>query len=281
MIKLVLTDVDGTLVPMGAGRLSDRSRAAAHALADVGVRFGLSTGRDVFELERMFEGDAELYGNGILSNGKKIMVDGACARLTLLEREGLMRLDGLIRTFPESCLCIYPLESDITNPVYCVGTTEEEIAQASERFSFRPIIVDEVPDVDIIGATISVLADQDVTDAIKRAGAVACPMFDFVQPASHWTDVVPHGLNKGTALSAVLEVTGLEPDEVVVFGDSENDLALLCAATHSVAVANATPAVTAAARYHIGASEDEAVAKAMEEIVAATLEGRMPAFFTE
>ena len=76
MIKLVLTDVDGTLVPMGAGRLSDRSRAAAHALADVGVRFGLSTGRDVFELERMFEGDAALYGNGILSNGKKIMVDG-------------------------------------------------------------------------------------------------------------------------------------------------------------------------------------------------------------
>ena len=279
MIKLVLADVDGTLLPFGQEHVSERCHRAVRLLAEAGVRFGLSTGRDVFELARIFEGDEALYANGILSNGKKIMVDGSCARLTLLDRDALIRLNGVVSAHPESFLCIYPLESDPTNPVYCIGATPDDMAVVRKRYAFAPIYVDEVPDIDIIAATISVTAPQEVTDSIKTKGADACPEFDFVQPAPHWTDVVPKGLNKGTALAWVEQEMGVSPDEVVVFGDSENDLAVLMRATHSVAVSNATPAVLAASRYHIGACEDEAVTDALEDIAQATSEGRLPRFF--
>ena len=46
---------------------------------------------------------------------------------------------------------------------------------------------------------------------------------------------------------------GLTPDEVAVFGDSDNDLPTIDAVPNSVAVANANEAVTAAARWHIAA----------------------------
>ena len=46
----------------------------------------------------------------------------------------------------------------------------------------------------------------------------------------------------------------------------------------SVAVANATPAAAAAARYHIGRCDEDSVAAALEEIACATREGRTPRF---
>ena len=65
---------------------------------------------------------------------------------------------------------------------------------------------------------------------------------------------------------------------MLFFGDADNDVALMGAVEHSVAVANATPAAAAAARWHIGAAEDEAVAEALEELVDALREDRTPTF---
>ena len=80
------------------------------------------------------------------------------------------------------------------------------------------------------------------------------------------------------ALPMLLDAMGISQDEVVFFGDAENDLALMGALRNSVAVANATPAAAAAARYHIGRCDEDSVAAALEEIACATREGRTPRF---
>lgn len=46
MIKLVLSDMDDTIVPIGTGGVSERMRAAVYACLDAGVRFASATGRD-------------------------------------------------------------------------------------------------------------------------------------------------------------------------------------------------------------------------------------------
>lgn len=85
-----------------------------------------------------------------------------------------------------------------------------------------------------------------------------------------------------------LEVAGfLRRDEICVFGDAENDLAMFEQVTHSCAVANASPEVAAAARWHIGAANEEGVAIALEQIAEAARESRrqgaevLPAFMKE
>ena len=82
-------------------------------------------------------------------------------------------------------------------------------------------------------------------------------------------------------------VLGLEPDEVCVFGDADNDLDMLRAVPNSCAVANANPAASRAARWHVGASADFGVARALEQIAEADrlshATGRevLPAFMRE
>ena len=94
-------------------------------------------------------------------------------------------------------------------------------------------------------------------------------------------DITPRGWDKGKGVLCLAEALGIGPDEVAVFGDSQNDLSMLAAVPNSVAVANATPEVRAAARWHIGASADGALPDALEEIARAFAEARMPSFMTE
>lgn len=89
---------------------------------------------------------------------------------------------------------------------------------------------------------------------------------------------MPAGVNKGSSLGALLDELGISSDEVVFFGDAENDLQIMEKVENSVAVANATPAAAAAARWHIGSSADDSVAAALEDIACSAREGRLPSF---
>lgn len=69
-----------------------------------------------------------------------------------------------------------------------------------------------------------------------------------VLPNKDRVDLVPAGIDKGVGLARLLEV--LAPGRrlrVVAVGDGENDLGLLRAADHRVAVANAVPSLVALA----------------------------------
>lgn len=280
MIKLVLSDVDGTLIPLGAGRASKRTMSAIAAVQEAGVHFGLATGRDIVELNQLFGGDDRAFGTGILSNGKKIMVDGEIACLSLLDNEALRRVAAVVSEYPRTFMTAYPFETDETNPIYCVGTTEEELAAWSKTYAFTGILADEVPQIQIIGATIATKAPDELLDEIRDRVLEACPEFDIVKPALRWWDILPKGLNKGTALFMLLDELDITLDEVVMFGDADNDLAILQTVENSVVVANGSPAAKAAAKFHIGACEDEAVADALEDIARAAGEGRLPDFMS-
>jgi hydroxymethylpyrimidine pyrophosphatase-like HAD family hydrolase len=74
---------------------------------------------------------------------------------------------------------------------------------------------------------------------------------------------------------------GISLDEVATFGDADNDISMLEAVPNSVAVANATPAAAASARWHIGASGDHAVADALLDVAQAVRSGSLPSFMSE
>lgn len=278
MIKLALSDVDGTLIPLGTERVSERTMQAICRAQKAGVRVGVATGRDTAELMKLFGGNDRAFRTGILSNGKKLMVDGEVARLSLIDNDILTRMVELVESYEGTFVTAYPLHADETNPVYCMGATEDELTKWSERYAFTGIIVGEVPDIQILGATIACPLGDEVMAEIITRGKQLCPEFDFALPAPNWCDILPKGINKGTALAALLDLLDVSIDEVVVFGDADNDLALLGAVEHAVAVANATPAAKAAAAWHIGACADEAVADALEDIAQAVQMGTLPRF---
>jgi len=80
--------------------------------------------------------------------------------------------------------------------------------------------------------------------------------------------LLPAGVDKRTGLAAALAGWGLSLRDAVAVGDAENDQAMLSASGRGVAVANATPALRAAASLVTHAAQGEGV----EELVARLLE---------
>ena len=280
VIKLVLSDVDGTLIPLGRGKVSQRTMEAIVAVQEAGVHFGLATGRDVVELKAQFCGDTRAFETGILSNGKKVFVDGRLTRLTLLDNEALKRALEVVREYPHTFMTAYPLNTNESNPIYCMGAATDELESWEKTFSFSGTVVPDIPDEQIIGSTIATQEPEEILDELRLRVLEACPEFDIAKPSARWWDILPKGINKGTALGFLLDYLGIANEEAVMFGDADNDLAILLALENSVTVSEATPAARAASKWHIGRCEDEAVAEALLDIARAAREGGMPSFMS-
>ena len=260
--------MDNTLVPLGARGASPRTLEAIHAAMDAGVLFGPSTGRDTVELMRLFRADESCFQTGVLSNGKRVRAQGKTVSLTLIPHDGLVAIARELEGTTMFLAC-YPAESNLLNPAYAVGAPSEEVLNRYEaRVKFVGGMVDEVPDVDFVAATIACPDGPEQMEEARR----------IVSPIPGWFDIMPQGVSKARGLHELLDATGIGIDEVVVFGDAENDLEILREVPYSVAVANATPEVAAAANYHIGACADEGVADALFDIARAAKTGEMPAF---
>ena len=278
MIKLVLSDMDNTLIPLGEKRVSPRTIAAIHELMGTGVRFGPATGRDTVELLRFFDMDESCFQTGILSNGKRIRLDGSYVQMTLIPRDALERIDAALRPEPGMFLVCYPEQTNLLYPAYGVGTTDDELAYYARRTRFTGIAVDQIPNEDYIAATIACPEDPEHMERCRQIVADAAPDMRIASPISGWFDIMPQGVSKAAGLDVLLDALGITADEVVAFGDAENDLEILRKVRHSVAVANATDEVLATANYRVGAVTDEGVADALLEIARATRVGEMPAF---
>lgn len=282
MIKLVLSDMDNTLLPGGQKHVSQRAVAAIRDLIALGVRFGPATGRDTAELERMFPDARDCMATGIVANGKRIYVDGELRHYTPIDRVALARLATIFEDVPNAFLTCLAFDNPRGDePYWYIGARPGDTAWFEERINFVGRPLEGLPDFELIAATIACTGPQEQLDDLLGRARELVPEFDYVQPMQHWVDVLPAGVNKGTALGVLLDELGITPDEVLFFGDADNDVALMAEAGHAVAVEGASPAALAAARWHIGASADDAVACALEDLAQAIRTGGTPAFMRE
>ena len=75
------------------------------------------------------------------------------------------------------------------------------------------------------------------------------------------------GVNKGTGLVNLGRLLGISREEIMAFGDGDNDIAMLREAGFGVAMANADERVKAAADYITLSNEEEGVAEAIEKLI--------------
>ncbi|MFF2350906.1 HAD-IIB family hydrolase [Kitasatospora sp. NPDC058115] len=80
----------------------------------------------------------------------------------------------------------------------------------------------------------------DLTAAVEALGCA------WVYSGDRYFDVLPPGASKGTAVRALAGKLGWRPEDVLVAGDSLNDLSLYRLGTHAVVVGGAEPALLAA-----------------------------------
>lgn len=280
MIKLALTDLDDTLIAAGTAPASAQAVAAMRSAMAGGVHCGPISGRPPSSLGWMFgPGNEDCWQTGAFSNGQMVYLDGRLARKVPLPQEALQDLVALMAREGQAYVTIF----DVDGPGIHFVTDSPETFLSNPPRRYRDIggdIVPALPAGPILKANVQCTCPPERMVALRDLANATIPDLELVFPGQGVPviDILPRGWDKGRAVCFLAETLGLGLDEVAVFGDSENDLAMIRAVPNSVAVANAAPEVAAAARWHIGASADGAVAAALEDIALAAKAGTMPSF---
>lgn len=280
MIKLVLTDIDDTLIPYGAPYASERTRRAIHGFLDEGLHFGPVSGRVPNAMGWMFGGDERCFLTGAFANGQVVRIDGEVVREVPTDSELLREVAGVLDELGyDAWLTVYSLDEC---GVTFVTSREEQLRDCLLRVGYgRPNRVAREPwkfsylksNVYCVCSRAQMTLIRDILR--ERVGALS---FVFPSTVAPYIDISPVGWGKGEAARFMARELGVGLDEVATFGDSENDLSMIEAVPNSVAVANATEAVARAARWHVGRCADDAVARALEDLAHAARTGSTPSF---
>lgn len=281
MIKLVLTDLDDTLICNGLPRATDRAIEAIRAMRAAGLQFGPVSGRIPNDMGWMFDHHEECYATGAYCNGQMIYVDGRLVREEQTLGEDLNRLAAWLMRTDRGILTMFDVHrGTVKTAGYFVTPSDEHAARMLNSFGAAKRYIHRLDEPAYTKANIHVTGDRAFQTETRDLLREEFPMMDFVFPSTKapLIDISPHGWSKGSAVRALADELGITLDEVATFGDSENDLSMIEAVPNSVAVSNASDQIRDAARWHIGSSADDAVADALFDIAAAAETGDMPAF---
>ncbi|QNM06165.1 HAD family hydrolase [Qiania dongpingensis] len=244
MIKLIVTDIDGTLVEDGANTLPEGMMETIEALIDRGIVFVAASGRSLVSLERLFEPIKE-----------KIYY-AACNGTLVGPYRNLMFTENLEKDLLKELLQDAREYEDAVAFLTGAGimysdTQDEELLQWLTE-GYREDIT-RVPDIAQMPDDFVKLS---IYDRNRRSGETFRPFFEkwdgmvsMATAGAMWLDVYKIGVNKGTAVKKLQELLGISREETLAFGDQQNDIEMLGKAYHSYAIGNALPEVKAAARY--------------------------------
>lgn len=283
MIKLILTDLDETLIHYGLDRATDNAIAAIHRAQAAGVHFAAITGRAGGGLRRAFAGDPACTSTAAVSNGQIVMVDGQVVDTIPLDYGAMQALADALLESKKYVLNIIA-RPETPNPYRVVVNADPATGRLTYPTDSSDVrMLDRLPEEPIVKANVHVLSGTADLAAAHAYLQSLTRKVDFVSPGPQvpMFDIVPAGWSKASGAEVLRRHLGVAPDEVAAFGDAENDLPMIELYPNSVAVANSTPEVARAAGWHIGASADDAVADAIAQIADAAPKGRMPAFMSE
>jgi len=118
----------------------------------------------------------------------------------------------------------------------------------------------------------------DVDDLIDLTRTLGGDLIGVTHSGGSVVEISAAGVHKASALEWLATSLGVDPSDVVAFGDMPNDLTMLQWAGHGVAVANAHPELLAAADEVTLANTEDGVAVTLERLLrerATPLAGRV------
>lgn len=154
---------------------------------------------------------------------------------------------------------------------------DDEISDFYERLSFHPknLYDHENPEFlrDCVGAERSNIekmfwcdSPERITELIEKAKQLVPETVGFYRSGGKFVEIIDKEVNKGNAILKLCEYLGITPDEVVCFGDAENDLAMLKLVGLPVAMGNAVDSVKNACKMVTDTNDNDGVWKAFCKI---------------
>jgi len=263
-IKLIATDVDGTLVKDSSRDVPDEYIDIVQKLTDAGYLFVIASGRQYGSTRKMFE-RANRKLNYIADNGAHIVLNGENYSVTKMNREYVVQImDDLRALYKDGCHVV----ASTKNGCYLESKDEDFIKLITDGYRNDVRLTDDIlsEDEDII--KLAVYKKGSIRDLGE---SMLIPKWkDKVKTTmagNEWVDFMDFSVDKGNALKTIQEAFGISKDETMVFGDNNNDLGLIKAATESYAVENAVDVLKEEAKYVCKHYKDLGVYEVLKQLV--------------
>ena len=254
MIKLIASDLDGTLLQGGAQELSPRAISLIHELTRKGIHFVAASGRQYSNERRLFAPIRDEISY-IAENGSICIHRGEVISRAVIDDDLARRIIREIKKEPgfellvsreDTCL-IEDNNPAFTNHIVNVMQNRTEIVDdiLKVRGPFLKIAICNMSD-----------GPHIIDKYLKHLQDMFGSELKVVTSGNIWIDFIAPGTNKGTALRHLLDLFHIRPEECMAFGDQYNDVEMLELAGTSYAMSNAAPGIAYHASYVTDSVED-------------------------
>ena len=268
MIKLIATDMDGTL-------LNDDKKMPAtifeviNRLHERDIVFAVASGRNHHSLLKLYD---QIKNDIVfIANNGAIMIDkGQTIFTNPINREIIGQLIETILTLPNLVPILSGLESIyIFDEAYLNNIPTDLIATHFPTYKVVKTLA-EIPESEQI-LQVSIF-DPEHNSKVNAYDKLA----DFHESVSmavselQWLDIVSLGVNKGIAIRQLQETLKADPVKTMVFGDQMNDYEMMQQAYYSYAMDNAVAEIKAVANFIAPSNEEEGVIRIIENFLSMT-----------
>ena len=260
MIKMIVTDIDGTLLPEAAPVPPAEVTQVITSLLDLGVREVLASGRPYSSLRNLFPQIRErltyLCSNGsVVMEGEKPLLAvpiGSREEITRVldfarGRKQAWHIDSWSKSFTESEDRAY---LDMVRGVGVDIERVENVEALGVPITKLSIVYPDGPDAHLYDADLEAFKD---TFSVAPAGLV-------------FMDFNKRDVNKGSAVKDLCETYGIGQEEYMVFGDAMNDLPMLAPAGNSWCSVRSVDALKKACAHTFAPPEEGGVCRILQAL---------------
>ena len=263
-IKLIATDLDDTLLRHDVS-VSDYTKDVFRRAKERGVRIVVATGR-MFCAARPWGraigvGDVPM----IVYTGSMV---GRCESGEILSCETieLSLAKEILEAIHEKNFYVqYYVDDVLYVPYYCEKTEKYEKSCGVSAH----VLGDDFWKLD--APPLKILIFEDDLDRMADAEAAILPQFSeragWAKSTPFFLEFNAKGASKGAALTKLCEKWGISLENVMTFGNAQNDVSMLSITPWSFAVSNAAEAAIEAAHFMTDSNDCDGVAKAVEKYV--------------
>ena len=256
MIKIVVSDLDGTLL-RGHDDIGDYTVGTIKKLIDSGVEFVIASGRGRQGVEFLIEKiDRKVYT--ICNNGADIY-DKSGERIYKKTIDKNLSLD-IVKTIRNESMFFSAFDSE---NFYFDKDDPRDFSGRKRNFKRSPLEkLEDIPDTSKI---IVVDNPKNVLSITKILREKYKDLVEVTISDPECVDVVPKGCSKGEGVRNIGKILNISCDEIMAFGDGENDLDMLRKVGYPVAMENGQEILKKEIKNKAISNLEEGVAKYIEK----------------
>lgn len=243
MIKLVASDIDGTLLMAGEQSLRASVFDMIEKLHKKGIMFVAASGRPYCEMKELFRPVVDKMGF-VCNDGAMTVIGQRIIDIQSIEPAMAKEALEDIHSRKNCEFLAYSI-----NNAYAKPKSEEYAQMIKELLYGNDVIIDSVDEIDSPILKIALYNEFGIQDVENYFLATYTDKFEVTYAANQWLEFNRLGINKSVGILKFVEEMGISINDTMAFGDSYNDLEMLKVVHHSYAVETAKEEVKRMGKY--------------------------------